>query len=250
MTHPLDGTFEKLERADQNIRNLESEIALFFKESEYPIIPQGDMETFKKAIDYHSSRAMSPRFSVLAGEVIHHLRSALDHVAWQLSSTTYRRDFARAIEFPIFDEEPVKKKERSRYERKIEGISSTQARLLIEQFQPYQRGDDVINDPLLIVHNMDRIDKHQELVILLPGLHSRLDLREFVSQIDRMKREAEMANKPIPTIPEAMQKYAIVTPQVSFREFGDLDYKPVIPGLFQLAKYIKNVVSMFAGEIK
>jgi hypothetical protein len=49
------------------------------------------------------------RFSVLAGEVIHHLRSCLDHLVWQLSSEPFRSAHSDRIEFPVYERAPVGK---------------------------------------------------------------------------------------------------------------------------------------------
>src|ERR1700761_1924172 len=85
MDHPLSGAYEKLHRAEENIEKLELEITRFFEESKYPVISNENDQLFLEAIDYHGNRKIPIRFSVLAGEIVHHLRSSLDHVAWQLS---------------------------------------------------------------------------------------------------------------------------------------------------------------------
>src|SRR5207302_10873159 len=108
MGHPFDGIEEKLKRADQNIRNLDSEMASWIQSSDYPTIPNDNIEVFQKAVDYHAAREMPLRFSVLAGEVVHHLRSCLDHLAWAFSSTKERTEHPTRIEFPVFGSEPSK----------------------------------------------------------------------------------------------------------------------------------------------
>src|SRR5438445_13331496 len=105
MSHPLEGIREKLKRADQNIRNLESEISPFiarFPTFEYPVMTPGtdpiftdeQREAWKKfGLEFRErerEEIIPPRFAVLAGEIIHHLRSCFDHLAWQLSDETCR----------------------------------------------------------------------------------------------------------------------------------------------------------------
>src|SRR5260370_884562 len=128
MPQKFDGIDEKLKRASENVRILEKEIARFFQEGKYPVLPEHDKKQLLEAIDYHKQRAIPLRFGVLAGEIIHHLRSCLDHVAWQFSSPEYRKDHVRQIEFPVFEKRPVDKDSRARYKRKIKGI--TDARVL------------------------------------------------------------------------------------------------------------------------
>src|SRR5579864_7615214 len=158
----FDGITEKLKRANENIRNLESEIGVFFQQGEYPVLPEDNRELLLKAIEYHKKRVIPLRFSMLAGEIVHHLRSILDHVVWQFSDEVYRRDHPRLIEFPVVEVPPVDKDSISRYVRKIKGITVARVRDLIERLQPYN-SPDPLDDPLLILHKMNVIDKHREL---------------------------------------------------------------------------------------
>jgi hypothetical protein len=60
----------------------------------------------------------------------------------------------------------VRKNEIEKYDRKIQGITNSNVRRLIDKLQPHNDGTDVGDYPLLIVHNMDRFDKHRELAIV------------------------------------------------------------------------------------
>jgi len=162
----IEGIVEKLKRADENIYNLHGEIEGFFEKGEYPVLPQQDDELFSQAIAYHSSRVIPPRFSVLAGEVVHHLRSCFDHIVWHFSDFSLNPvKNIRKIEFPVFSERPSNQDGRKLFEGKIAGITKPSApRSLIERLQPYNSPDPAAN-PLYIIHDFDIIDKHKELVI-------------------------------------------------------------------------------------
>jgi hypothetical protein len=84
--HPFHGITEKLRRADENIVSLHGEILKFFGESKYPTIPHPDAEEWQEAVDYHKELRIPKRFGVLSGEIVHHLRSCLDHIVWHFSS--------------------------------------------------------------------------------------------------------------------------------------------------------------------
>src|ERR1700722_16550539 len=109
MPDPFEGVKAKLERSNQNILNLESEIRRFFEESTYPIIPQDDPKLLLEAMKYHQRRTIPLRFSVLAGEIAHHLRSILDHIVWIFSDPIYREKHSVWIEFPILKSRPTDK---------------------------------------------------------------------------------------------------------------------------------------------
>src|ERR1035438_3314902 len=100
MDNPLDGINEKLKRSHENIVNLESEIAAFLQAGEYSIVENEDLGLLREKVKHQASRPIPLRFSVLAGETIHHLRSCLDYVAWGLSSQQYRLSSPSSIEFP------------------------------------------------------------------------------------------------------------------------------------------------------
>src|SRR6267142_5338043 len=102
MTANFDGIAQKLYRSKEHIHNLEAEIERFFKESKYPFLTDNNGEILLEALEYHRNRPVPLRFAVLAGEVVHHLRSILDHIVWQFSEPSYRQDprNLKWIEFP------------------------------------------------------------------------------------------------------------------------------------------------------
>src|SRR6202043_4064084 len=77
MPLPLDGCWAKIDRANENITNLQAAIAARFQ----PYIIAGNVnhET-KECVFVANAKTIPLRLSVLAGEIIHHLRSSLDHL--------------------------------------------------------------------------------------------------------------------------------------------------------------------------
>jgi len=233
MTHEFAGIAEKLKRADENILNLQSEVVLFFKQCDYPVIPKLNDENILEALGYHRTLKIPLRFSVLAGEIVHHLRSCLDHIIWELSDDTYRTSpNFKYIEFPILEVRPAPKDEFTRYERKIKGVGNPDALTLIAQLQPYNRVNPIL-DPLLVIHNMDIADKHRELVIisttgLIEGLNAHL-AREFV-------RHLKGTVKPLtPELKRQFDQHGKITAQISFRDFGggNPSYRPKIDATYE-----------------
>ena len=237
----LRGVQAKLERANESIRNLDTEIAAFLKS------PKGgfskDQEKAFHEFSQHAKREIPPRFGVLAGEVSHHLRSALDHLVWLLSSDQYRRTKEAAIAFPILIKEPGKPTEVASYARKIEGIQSAEARKLIKQLQPYNAANP-LDDPLIILHNLDRIDKHQTLV-LIEGrwkMGLKIPLRAFTwTIIGRPDIDQNLFTRTA-----ADQLKAEFSIQIAFPKIGERENQPVIPTLTQLADAIANIVRLFS----
>ena len=152
--HPFAGIAEKLKRANQNIVDLNSKIDAFIQGGKYPVIPDPGSESWKEVLDYHKAKPIPLVFGVLAGEIVHHLRSCLDHVIWHFSDSVQRIECQNVIEFPIFSAEPRKKEELARYARKVQAVSNTNVLALIKNMQPYAAGPDTLNGALLILHNI------------------------------------------------------------------------------------------------
>lgn len=243
---PLDGINEKLKRANENIVNLDREIVRFLKPYKHGIRPNKSIQAKIATLKRLQTESISPRFSVLAGEIIHHFRSCLDHIVWHLSNSTYRERFPDRIEFPIFVEQPRDKDKIARYHRKIHGIGSIPTLAMIEELQPYN-GRVPLDHPLSIIHNMDRFDKHRELVVVDHGVEW-----EFPPElIAYFRYYASTYSGPIPKhVASELDKHMKLTPSIAFRQFGKRENQPVIPSLKSLESFVRNkVVARFGDEI-
>lgn len=261
--HPLYGIREKLERADKNIHNLDAEMSEFI--APLPVIEHGinpiftdeDRKAWETLQNAHKA-GIPPRFSILAGEVIHHLRSCFDHLAWQLSSTEFRATKASSkVEFPIFNDEPdwctrntktgmLTRNEMCGYCRKVQGITSPTALTRIGGLQPYVRPDP-LDDFLWIIHDMDRIDKHRELVmtVMIPG--ASISGNTIMQAV--LKQQAGRPSQIIPLIGTAQMNVNVkISLKIAFSEFGKRKEQPVTPSLFQLLNFTRNTIESFAGE--
>jgi hypothetical protein len=210
MPHPLNGAVERLKRAEQNISNLNWEIDAFRKESPYPSVYKNDNEAVKEFNNYWSVQTIPPRFGVLISEVLHHYRATLDSLIWEcLRGRTIKNP--NQIEFPITECEPFTKDEVKRFRGKIKGIDPA-IQTVIKSLQPYQR----IYEPntlLLVIHNMNRFDKHRELTILT---NQTSEVREIT--LGTLSDKARTI-----TLPSGTKMYMAeqFIPQIAFREFDD-----------------------------
>jgi hypothetical protein len=250
--HPFEGIAEKLKRSNESIGNLHNEIRAFFEASKYPVIPDSDSKEWQDAVSYHSNFVVPKRFSVLSGEIVHQLRACLDHIAWHFSTAEYRIESESAIEFPVYRKEPLTKDEIGRYERKIKGITNPKVCSLIRKMQPYNRVSDPENDPVCIVHDMDRFDKHRELTIIsaranvavpfTAGLDAAFAVKRYSQGETLTAAEFALARKTI-------KQDAIVMPQVAFSKFGQGKTEFVVPALIQLHQAIFERIDLFASEV-
>lgn len=119
-------------------------------------------------------------FCLLIGECLHSMRSALDNLAYALA-VSYTKPLPPAVaeksEFPIFGN--VNGQGAADFNkvrvRKIGGMNPL-AQAEIERLQPYHRGNGYGLDPLWILHDLDRINKHRLLHVVVAqgiGLHAQ-----------------------------------------------------------------------------
>lgn len=251
-SHPFAGIAKKLERSDENISNLDVEIGKFFAGSRYPVLPKMNSESWQDALGYHRTLPVPVRFAVLCGEIVHHLRSSLDHIAWHFSSSEYRSSNENAIEFPVFAKRPLAKDETARYNRKVCGITNQRVLTLISELQPYNSGGDAKDNLVCIVHDMDRFDKHRELAVITTcaNLTPVSPVGELaIDAMCKFRQGHNFSDTDLVIAQEAMQNHVEIAPQIAFAQFGNRKAHPVLPGLAQLRNSMFNIIEMFALEV-
>ncbi len=175
--HPLDGSRLKIKRAGQHLNVLKRHVRRFGKDHPYRIREDADRETGQYVKSVVVPQA-PPQWSLIIGDIAHNLRSALDHLAWQLairSSPTRNPENewdARQISWPIYcDPLKYRGKRKDRVWRK-DGLVSPFDQM-VENCQPYKRWANPKEDPLWLLHELSNLDKHRELHATL------IDLREL-----------------------------------------------------------------------
>jgi hypothetical protein len=169
MGHSFASSFEKVKRADQQIIQLNREIDLFLDEppyGAYRVAHDIDFQAFQQIQESLDGHPLPLRFSVICGEIVHDLRSSLDHLAWQLVIAA-KNEPSRKTCFPIFISDPRSDKDAlTRYEGCVKGMS-VRAKALIHQLQPFERSSTFPEgDPLAILNALCNRDKHRELNVV------------------------------------------------------------------------------------
>ena len=173
---PFDSSWEKLKRADEQILNLNGEVTGFLNAPPggvYRLINDVDAQTFEEGRQAAQQRPVPQRFSVLAGEVLYNLRSALDHVAYRLveiagNTPTYR------TAFPIVTEDPdSSSQEATRFHAAVDGMSA-RAQAVLRALQPHTDPDVPVEmHPLVVLRNLCNRDKHRHLNLLIQFVRRR-----------------------------------------------------------------------------
>ena len=161
MSHPLDSARLKIERADEQLADLTRDANAFFQTGPYEIVVEHDEQTGDQVLRARVLREPPLNFAVVVGDIVHELRSSLDHVVWQLVLVNDDQPDG-STEFPIFWEP---KAYASAGQRKIRGVG-TAAAAQVERLQPYKVGERFRDHALYVVHQLNIRDKHQTLNIV------------------------------------------------------------------------------------
>jgi hypothetical protein len=148
----------KLERAEQHIYDLEQRWTRFIKHA-YRVTSNDDPDTGDRAYRLSEAWDLEHNFSLIIGDAVHCLRSALDHLAYHVMSISpgITDKALGKVYFPIAeDAHKYKTEQRAR----IEGMRQ-EAIEAIDRIQPYGGGSGGI---FWHLHSLDIIDKHKLLI--------------------------------------------------------------------------------------
>ena len=165
--------WRRFNRALEHIQAADKAIGRWLDSDAYRIVREHDPQTRRTAYVawFGDLPAELPDF---VGEAVHNMRSALDHMALALNKKGYAEAYGGAALpvtevtsslFPIYGNlnnkgQPMNGAEAFRsatgYRNMPQGAVN-----LIEKLQPYNQGQDFTSNPLWIVHELNRIDKHR-----------------------------------------------------------------------------------------
>lgn len=204
MIHPLDGCREKLARAKHHVSQINADLManskIYVPKKCIRARVQTKMDRVGEVLTLTDRRLVfylrgpAPKlpwlFSIRAGEVVHHLRSSLDHLVYQLVVAHTQKPPTFNSAFPIIGRGRKKKTgwqtAAERYSETTHLLNqyiSADAATLIHRLQPYHRGSAYDEDPLWHLSELDNAYKHRLLVVVAYKLK-----RYAVNIISRDKR--------------------------------------------------------------
>jgi hypothetical protein len=233
----------KVKRASKHIDELDATCKAFINSTPYTL----DRETDPKTGYYHFSvtdvQTPPPEIGLIAGDAIHNLRSALDHLACQLVLANGNLP-SRHTCFPIFDSDT---KYKNMDNRKVSGMSPA-AINAINAVKPYKDG----NDALYTVHELDIADKHHSLLTTLFAVTgARIDVPGSI-------RDFKAPPFALPTFQKSLKDGDVIfvcEPGVEFQTNITFDValcepeivqgKPIVGVLHQMVKHVNDTIVGF-----
>jgi hypothetical protein len=255
----LRGPKLKLERAKSHIGDLEEAVKRFFDTDPYKIIVEDNPQAGRR--EHRVVKAQDPPacLSAISGDVIHNLRTSLDHLIWQLILANSRKPNENAA-FPIWRSESKFKSGRPGYAKGI----SKQALDVLYALKPYKGG----NDALWRLHHLDIVDKHRLLLTVASGYQNPiLDMGVLANRL--FDKPAEEAWGPMPLAINPAERIVVREGATLFgAPLGDKNYddvkfsiavalyesevpegEPLIKALHELASFVDETIDLFAPLI-
>jgi hypothetical protein len=100
MATDLSGVMLKIERADAHLAELKDSIEDAHNASGEHFACEVDSQSGEYVYRAHGLPEIDPKWSLIVGELLYNLRSALDHLAWQLVKLDGRKP-GKHTQFPV-----------------------------------------------------------------------------------------------------------------------------------------------------
>lgn len=167
MSLPLDGAWAKVNRTHGQFQTLEAEIKAFCESRPYRMTFYPDVETGCQIVRAQLDPIPDAiRWGVQIGEIVHNLRSALEHVAWAAIEANGNAPIPRVTGFPLcINKSDFISTGRGGGQRMIDGVSDD-VRALIDRLQPFhqrEKGGDPKSHILYVLNELWNTDKHRVL---------------------------------------------------------------------------------------
>jgi hypothetical protein len=246
----------KIKRAKEHIYDLDAKRVAFLDSGAYCAPAKYDPHCSQTVYRVTKYTPVPPYFSLIAGDAIHNLRTALDYLAWQLSASPDAMTC-----FPIC--ETPEEHETAMRSRKVKSVPE-KAKEAMRLLKPYKGGNnafwqlhrlDIADKHHLLLANVGHVDKWRvnmessfdELHEIWPGfaMPSVMDVRPFVKIVPVFKQGDELFRL---TGNTEVNKDIEVAFNITFRQSEIPESEPIIETLQRFADLIEmTVLPAFAG---
>ncbi|OFV95671.1 MAG: hypothetical protein A3F68_12215 [Acidobacteria bacterium RIFCSPLOWO2_12_FULL_54_10] len=264
MDHPLDSARSKVDRAKQHLGDLERLIANWSDPKRHKIGAKRDPQTEHLHYYLVGVAKIDEPIPTTIGDVIQNLRSALDHIAFQLvfkdtngigplnKDGTRRADAFKHVQFPILEEPPPDNTVRE--DRHVQGMAQPSIDA-IDRTKPYKGG----NDTLWLINRLNNIDKHRRFVVT-GGSHAHDIGRPIFEAMVHAMPFMKGINFPTITVTDARIRkpgdilYTDTSPQakfnedmrfmflIAFDEPGIIECKSLLPTLHEMVDLLEGAI--------
>lgn len=159
MTDRFDSARWKLDRARKHTDDLEAEVSAFWDTEPFEIELVGASPTESGPYRVKRIEALPDSISLIAGDAVHNIRSALDHFTYSVAAHP-----DRTTAFPVWSTSkatpPTAAQWRKEVQRRAHGTPPDLIEALVK-LEVWETGRDSL---LWAIHELDRVDKHRLLL--------------------------------------------------------------------------------------
>lgn len=164
MTDPLESAFKKIGWAKAHLAPFDKACKDFLATAPFGCRWDWDSDHEELVIRFHPLASPPIDIALMAGDILHNARSALNHAVYGLAVThcpTLTNKERGKLQFPIVSGPSDFNNEKDNMGR-LNGVP-VKHQLLIEQLQPYPGAGNI---PLKLLTELDNIDKHHYLNVV------------------------------------------------------------------------------------
>lgn len=244
MTNRTNGIRQKIKRADEHIADLQALVSDFLSRDFYTLGTKHKPHIDHVAYYVIHADPLPVEAACILGDAVHNLRSALDHLFWQLVDVS-GATADKHTQFPIT--KTLQQYNSAFGKREITQIHARwpDAVQILRDVQPYRTTDDT----LWYLHQLDIEDKHR---LILPvacalrawGLKKPAIWFGDLSGMFHIEDGAELLNIPTSTYEKTGDNINFGT-DVTFRNSEIVGCKSVLETLNTMADFVKWLVAEF-----
>jgi hypothetical protein len=240
----------KLHRARQHVQTLNAQVASFGDRDPYAFVEQLEPQLGQHVVRVKVQREPLPMWSALVGDALQDMRAALEHLAYALAvAYSGEPDDPEKVSFPITD---TLGKFNAVRKQKI-GLIDPAAQALIQEVQPYHRGDRAEFHSLMVLDDLARVDRHRTLHITPAFLMGTdIDMRSVTDihiidvdlHLGRVVDGAEIATFRLAITGPNPEMHVDVSPEfgIAFDDGWPGKNRPVVETLGTLRKQLADVI--------
>jgi hypothetical protein len=224
----------KIKRAKKHLAELEACAEPYRDVYAHVILAKDKFKIPQHVSDLRKLPVVSFEMLAIAGDVLHNLRSALDHLIYQLVlvrnprvSTTARTKSSFPIGKDLHGYESLR--------GKIKGLIELRALKFIDSLKPYKGG----NPALWKLHESNNIDKHRRLISV--GRNILCEGEGFLGQYWLKDSDPPFSRMDV----SKRQRLTKITGIRSMPKFRHVQSKALIPTLRELTHFVETLVEDF-----
>jgi hypothetical protein len=236
------GASLKINRAQEHIREIESLIKSWRDLDPYKVSIDNEQETGEKILRIIITKTMPKDISLVIGDAIHNLRTALDHAAFEIVQQS--KGSRKALDSTYFpfegDRESLKS---SRKFGTIASVSQKAANIILDTIKPYKGGNNI----LWALNRIDVLDKHRLLIPHADALSVIIDAvkdgkgifwRERLETQGRIRGRTTWLSSDLD-----IKGYREPEIELFFGEGSFLDGKPVVETLIMISVEVSRALA-------